>query len=198
MNELKFIHITKCAGTFIEEIGRENNIKWGKYHKEYGWWHETFITKSYKLKQKYDWFTIVRNPYTRLLSEYYCQWGGINHESYENIKIENKHDFNEFLIKKINNRNLNGHHYTEQYKYIDENSTIHIIKLENLITELQPLFDKYCIDIDIKNYKKINTKENKNNILLFTIDDFNDDLIHLINEIYKKDFELFGYDMKKV
>ena len=26
---LKFIHITKCAGTFIEEIGREKNIKWG-------------------------------------------------------------------------------------------------------------------------------------------------------------------------
>ena len=29
MNELKFIHIPKCAGTTIEVIGKENNIKWG-------------------------------------------------------------------------------------------------------------------------------------------------------------------------
>ena len=85
MTELKFIHISKCAGTFIEEMGKLNNIKWGKYHTEYGWWHEIFINKSYRLKRKYHWFTIVRNPYTRILSEYYCEWGGINHESCKNI-----------------------------------------------------------------------------------------------------------------
>tara|TARA_A100001015_G_C14837396_1_gene651048 strand:- start:744 stop:845 length:102 start_codon:yes stop_codon:yes gene_type:complete len=28
MKELKFIHITKCAGTSIENIGYENQIRW--------------------------------------------------------------------------------------------------------------------------------------------------------------------------
>lgn len=200
---LKFIHITKCAGTFIEEMGRENNIKWGKYHKEYGWWHETFISKSQKIKDKFDWFVIVRNPYTRILSEYYCQWGGINHESYNGIQ-HTKEDFNNFLINKITNReesylyDIEGHHYTEQYKYIDDGHCIHTIKLEELDCKLQELFDIYNIEITIKDYNPINTTENKFKHNDFTVEDFDNDLIDLINTIYKKDFELFGYDMKKV
>ena len=201
--QLKFIHITKCAGTFIEEIGRENDIKWGKYHKEYGWWHEIFISKPQKIKNKYDWFVIVRNPYTRILSEYYCQWGGINHESYKN-KEHTKEEFNNFLIDKIKNRersylhNIKGHHYTEQYKYIDHSCCQHIIKLEELDIKLQELLDLYNIKINIKDYKKINTTDNKFKYKLFTINDFNNELIEVINSIYKKDFELFGYEIKSI
>ena len=33
--EIKFIHITKCAGSFIENIGLQNNIKWCRSHREY-------------------------------------------------------------------------------------------------------------------------------------------------------------------
>ena len=84
--ELKFIHITKCAGSFIEYLGKKNNIKWGKYHKEYKCptlhhtapWHHPFSILNKDLKQKYEWFVIVRNPYDRILSEYYCKWGGVN------------------------------------------------------------------------------------------------------------------------
>ena len=45
MKQLKFIHITKCAGTSIEDIGIENNILWGRFHTEYGNWHEIFKNK---------------------------------------------------------------------------------------------------------------------------------------------------------
>jgi hypothetical protein len=203
MKELKFIHITKCAGTFIEEMGRDNNIDWGRYHKEYDWWHEIFITKSQQLKEKYDWFVIVRNPYTRILSEYYCKWGGINHQSKKNIIIEKKEEFNKFLIDKITNKeksylyNIEGHHYTEQYKYIDDSCCQHIIKLEELDSKLQELFNIYNIEISVKDYKKINSSKNNSKNILFTINDFDNELIKLINDVYKKDFELFGYEMKK-
>ena len=70
MKPLKFIHITKCAGTSIEDIGKKNDICWGRYHKEYNWWHEPFINLKKSLKKKYDWFVVVRNPYTRILSEF--------------------------------------------------------------------------------------------------------------------------------
>ena len=32
---LKLIHITKCAGTSIEDIGKENGLLWGRFDKEY-------------------------------------------------------------------------------------------------------------------------------------------------------------------
>ena len=192
MKELKFIHITKCAGTFIENIGKSKNIDWGKNHfltGEYGHWHQPFLNKSIELKKKYDWFIIVRNPYTRILSEYYCQWGGISRKNINHSKEE----FNKFLIDKINKKP--DYHYYEQYRYIDNVAVINIIKFENLNEELKILFEKYKIDIDLNEYKKENTKEEKNKQIKFTINDFNYELITLINNVYKKDFELFGYEM---
>lgn len=192
MKELKFIHITKCAGTFVEKIGKNKNIDWGIHHfrtGEYGHWHQPFSKKSIELKKKYDWFIIVRNPYTRILSEYYCQWGGIGNKNTNHSNEE----FNKFLIDKINKKP--GYHYCEQYKYIDDKAVINIIKFENLNEELEILFEKYKIDIDLKMYKKENTKEEKNKQITFTINDFSNELINLINNVYKKDFELFGYEM---
>lgn len=191
--ELKFIHISKCAGTFIEKIGLSNGYKWGKNHKEYGFWHENFSTKSDEFKNKYDWFMVVRNPYDRILSEYYCKWGGIGEKNVNH----NKEEFNNYLIHAIINRTNDGH-YTEQYKYYDDKSKINIIKFENLNIELTELFNIYKININIST-KKINTKEkrNKDIIKFFTIDDFNPTLIELINKTYANDFELFNYEIKK-
>ena len=192
--KLKFVHITKCSGTFIEDIGKIHNIEWGRFHKEeYKYHHELFTLKPESLKKKYHWFVIVRNPYDRILSEYYCRWGyGIGSKNITHTKEE----FNDFLIEKIKKRSLTGEHYTEQYKYIDHdpNININIIKFENLYEELDDLFKRYQIDIDIyKLTKKINSKECANSTIPFTIHDFNKDLIQYINEIYDKDFLLFHY-----
>ena len=186
--ELKFIHITKCAGTFIEDTAKESGILFGKFQKEYGHWHELFPNKSNELKMKYDWFIVVRNPYTRILSEYYCQWGGIGNKDIKH----SVNQFNQFLINNINNRNVKGYHYTEQFKYIDNTVSIHIIKFENLKEELNNLFNKYNLNINIDSDKRI-PKESINKILPFTINDFNNELINLINNVYDKDFKMFNY-----
>ena len=75
LKELKFIHITKTGGTTIEEIGKENNINWGRFHKEYKIWHQPLIEINNFKIQKYDWFMIVRNPYDRIISELHCNYG---------------------------------------------------------------------------------------------------------------------------
>lgn len=184
MKELKFIHITKCAGTTIEDLAKEKGIYWGRYDKEYGWWHEIFCKKGKDLKDKYDWFMIVRNPYDRILSEYYCRWGGEG-------KRDNftKEEFNKFLIKKISKRSQNGHHYTEQYKYLDNDCNIKILKYENLEEEFNNLMVRYNIDL------KLNKHSNKSGEKKFSVSDFSSELVRMINVVYKNDFSNFGYDM---
>tara|TARA_Y100000591_G_scaffold120_1_gene121 strand:- start:2868 stop:3563 length:696 start_codon:yes stop_codon:yes gene_type:complete len=192
---LKFIHITKNAGTYIEDTAKTNNILFGRFHKEYGNikdgpspWHHIFTIVNKDVKNKYDWFMVVRNPYDRILSEYYCQWGGIGKKNINH----SKKDMNNFLIDKINKRSKIGDHYTEQYKYLDNNYKIHIIKFEDLNRGLKELFKIYNLNIKVID-KKINTSKEKNNKLKFTINDFNNELIKLINNVYSKDFELFNY-----
>ena len=76
---LKFVHITKTGGTEIETHGKARNLHWGRFHHEYGWWHELFPNKPAKLKEKYDWFVVVavvRNPYARAVSEFHDSFGG--------------------------------------------------------------------------------------------------------------------------
>ena len=198
--KLKYIHITKCGGTFIDALGNEQNISWGKSDKEYGFWHEIFINKTNELKEKYDWFMIVRNPYDRIISEYYskearyCKGQKCDFHDLVNFNHVNKEEFNNYLIDKINNRSLTGDHYTEQYKYIEniddnKNINVNIIKFENMYKELSNLFKKYKIDIDLTN--KVPPSSKKRNP--YNLTDFNKTLINLINKVYYKDFILFNY-----
>lgn len=184
--ELKFIHITKTAGSSIETAGLESNIKWGKHHKEYGHHHEIFINKSEELKSKYDWFVVVRNPYERILSEYYCRYGGTGNINSSHSKDE----MNLYLMKKINNRLKSNGHYLEQFKYIDKNCTINVLKFENLEKEFYELMEKYGINVALK---KENTKEMSKNKTKYTVNDFSKELVKLINEVYYEDFISFGY-----
>lgn len=194
--ELKFIHITKNAGSFIEHIGKENEIKWGKYHAEDGRnrHHVQFSKKPESYRNKYVWFAISRNPYTRILSEYYCYWGGIG---YEKINHETIEEFNEFVRMKIETRNENPHwfgHWIEQTKFIHQDNDIYIIKFENLNIELIKLFDLFHINIDPNIYKKQNISDKMGK--KFTVEDFDKKTIELINTVYIDDFKTFGYEMK--
>lgn len=198
MKQLKFIHITKCAGTSIEDIGIENNILWGRFHQEYGNWHEIFQNKSEKLKCKYDWFVIVRNPYERLISEFYCKWGGVG--NLNDISYFDEAKFNKYVKTCILNRKESDRspgtkmkvgHYVEQYKYKDPNANIHIIHFENIESEFNELMKKYKLNIKL-NKTNNKCKHNKK----FTVKSFNTELIKLINKIYYKDFITFNYTMK--
>ena len=174
---------------------KKNGKKWGKKHKEYnivfesgarGLWHTKFCLLSNDLKLKYDLFTVVRNPYDRIISEFYCRYAG---SKISNKFTCSKEEFNEILkakIRKFANQNKGGH-YTPQHFYIDPNIKIHIIKFENLQKEFNALMKKYNYNI------KLNEHSNKRNKTIYTVDDLSDELISLINDIYHKDFEMFGY-----
>jgi len=202
VKELKFIHITKTAGTSIEDVGFHNNIAWGRFHaEEYGWWHEIFKNKPDSLKSKYDWFTVVRNPYDRIVSEFHCLHGGVRRFGGENVKDHTVKSFNDFLKDKITNwktlvpdrygicRQLSplGDHYTPQYLYLDPNYTIHVLKFENIEQEFNNLMSLYNLNLTLN--KKVNNYEK-----IFSIKDMDDELINLIEKTYHEDFIKFEYN----
>lgn len=194
--ELKFIHITKTGGTSIEDCGEKKGVFFGRNDSSYNIpnkshsvnpWHTCFPLFSKEYKTKYDWFIVVRNPYDRIVSEFYCKWGGIGNST---VSIT-KELFNLFIKYRIITRSSIGDHYTEQHLYIEEDPDvkIHILKFENLKEEFDALMKVYNIDL------VLDTQSNAGINKLYSVHDLSCEVISLINEVYKKDFEMFGYTM---
>ncbi|CAE8724677.1 unnamed protein product, partial [Polarella glacialis] len=90
---LKFLHITKNAGTALEAWGLTLGCQWGRRWlavKERNlellpphqgrmrseWWHippRFFADNPYK---DFETFAVVRCPYQRAISEFRCPWKG--------------------------------------------------------------------------------------------------------------------------
>ena len=100
--ELKFIHITKTGGSSIEECAKKKGILFGVHDPVYmnpprcKWHphHAIFTKLPIEVRRTYDWFTVVRNPYDRIISEYYCKWGGIG----LNYSLHTKEECNTYTV----------------------------------------------------------------------------------------------------
>jgi hypothetical protein len=75
--KLHFIHISKTSGTAVEAMGRAHGIKWGRFEpgcsrcdnvtEADSCWHEA---PSERCTRKHPYFTVIRNPFARVLSEF--------------------------------------------------------------------------------------------------------------------------------
>lgn len=185
-----FIHIPKTSGNslslflkhLIDNMVIQRNSRMGLNqgidiiceknkrdikHNKIAYYKNTYGEKI----NDYFKFTIVRNPYDRMLSYYF--WGkGKNNQEF------NRNEFINFI--KMNK--------CFQHEYID--NTFHIIHFENLIDELKEI-ECFKDIVNFNNYPTLNastnSKKNYNEIL-------DRELKDLIFNKYKKDFELFGYE----
>lgn len=227
VKKLKFIHITKTAGTAIEELGNANNIKWGRFdpdikllteHLSYiqdgAFWHVPTIYYDLeilkKIKKTFDFFLIVRDPYERVISEFYCKWGGFQSKNFGhkyNIKIteSSSHEqINKWIGIRLSHlsqqlekkKYLANGHWVPQFLYmfdiagkkiVKKNNIIH---LENIKNELNKLFSRYKLNINYSQAPLININKKS-----FGVKNLSKANINLINQIYKNDFGLFGYQM---
>ena len=194
LTKLMFIHIPKTAGTSIEAYGKKNNINWGRHIKyptpkkkiNCPYWHippKYFKDSSNPYKEK-KLFAVIRNPYDRIISEYKYR----NELFNKNKKTVDKKSLNKFIHKTENiikkNKFCFDGHLIPQYEFIDDNTEV--LRIENLDKEFPELMKKY-------NYPVEKLGNSFKTSLRVTKEDLDKKSIDIINRIYQKDFERFGY-----
>ena len=197
LKKLYFIHIPKNAGISIELQGLKSGYQWGIFHTGPFKVHSITVDRYRqlrKLSHHHDFFLVSRNPYTRVISEFFC-----NYDFHRRLRsFKTKEDFNNYLEFKIKNRNIinrsvfspqNGH-YIEQYRFLPPPGLkCHVLRFENLTSDFNQLMVQYQYPIRLKTHFNHGKRSHKK----FGLKDLSPQNIDLIRRVYQKDFEIFNY-----
>jgi hypothetical protein len=208
-----FIHIPKTGGTSLEFIlkkknkniiklysGRTNNIMPKKYLRKISLQHQR-LKHLYKYRKKLNIkfnkkikiISIVRNPYTRIISDLFFY-------SLINKNTTKKETYN-IILRYINNTDVDNHNI-KQYKFLEFNHKLFQIKMFNKKTKTKSKFEiivfkKEKLNKQLKKYGIITNNIIKNKNKKVNEDCYfnylNYPAIKLINNIYHKDFIKFNY-----
>ncbi len=140
-----------------------------------------------------DTFAVVRNPYTRILSEYYWVQRG-QHQSLEEINSRDK--MNAWIMEALDRVKETGAcamgYFIPSHKYIfyeEKQIVTHILRMENLTDDFRNLMHKYNLPITLEH---TNSQPRESTL---GVHDLSPDSISKINDWARIDFEYFGYDM---
>ena len=193
IRKIIFIHIPKTAGSSIEHLLRDE----GKYELDFigvrngrSTHHYMGIELKMILKELYPTyykFSFVRNPYDRLISEYFwCRINNVGHKF--NKTFDEFLDYVEDVIKnKKFFKPIENDHFIPQYSFLFFNKKLivnNIFKYEDL-EKVVPLIKKR---LKIKTSLQHLNKSVKNEI---TLTQEQKDRIY---NLYQIDFETFNYE----
>ncbi len=143
------------------------------------------------LEPGYECFTLVRNPHDRILSCYFDQVLGRDHHFYYGDYafriIKKGMPFRDFVntIKHIPH-SLKDIHFRQQYEYIRPLENIKYFRIEKDYKELTAYLEKFNLQLGDFNKNKIGFNKS---------DYFTTEIKRTIEEIYRKDYEYFGYSI---
>lgn len=230
---LQFLHFPKTGGTAIETAAFDDRILWGfprflNYCKpplDTADWHYPLQFLPYAnlpcRKPVYDknatFFLVVRNPYDRVISEYYYYQHFNQRESH--MEVNHPKYMNEWILQSIRSfqqeeGEQNGYfqhdgHWIPQYDFVfaaekDNNNhsllppktrrqqlVNHILRYENLQEEFRSLMILHDLNVTLP-AKRDSMEHNFTKSL--TRRHLYRHTCHVIEDTFKDDFAEFGYD----
>ena len=184
-----FIHIPKCAGSSIKEMLQDLNEASDIHSKLKD---DILILKNKEIDiEKYFIFTVLRNPWDRMVSYYFFYRDIVK----KNEKIANKakkFDFKDWVSCIYEN--------PKSFSFIYDNCLDYLTYENKVMVDYTINFHEFPEDID--NLKSIlhlelpmlyvNSSEHN-----FYKDYYSEKEIEIISKIYKRDIDYFNFDFEK-
>jgi hypothetical protein len=180
-----FIHVPKTAGVSIHKSFRESGYEL-LYHI-----HKPYVNLSYEDKQTPIFFSVVRNPFDRIYSFYHFFLSeNPNRKFLLGLEKDYTLTFSDFISKLSY-----FHNYIKPcWNFIsesDQNKMTDTLKFETLHEDFSYFADKYQLRLELP---WIHLNEDKPKIDRSQI--YKEYQIKIIEKIYNKDFQNFGYSYK--
>ncbi|KAL9184494.1 hypothetical protein ACHAXT_012464 [Thalassiosira profunda] len=171
--------------------------------------HAAYFTKN--PYEGADLFTVVRNPYTRVVSEYYCPWAGLGKDDPDVmnqwIRQKLQGQSHQKLHEQLERFRVSGtgggffigtKHMIPQYEYVfapggdrlipEEN----VLRFENIAEDFRELMERYDLGEWVQ-LSEEKTNAGKRGAQLSHLDLY-PDTVRMINSFFERDFEAFGYE----
>ena len=192
-NNCIFIHVPKAAGNSIR-----SSIEGGPNGG-----HHSYLEFEHMLGRnminQLGFFSVVRNPWSRLFSAYnYLRQGGMGDGDAKFATRIRRHDsFQDFVYTFPKNLSYTRMlHFIPQHRFICNSSGDLMVeklgKYETLEDDIQDIFDHFQIPyqgLPYKNKTRGLEREDYRSA-------YDSEMIEIVRSIYSKDCELFGYDFE--
>ena len=204
--DVEFIHITRTGGAAIEAAASKHGLCWAVCHFECtmseinlpcplrSWkrrvpkpphfgekWHVPPRYWKPDLLDGKKTFTVVRNPYDRVIGEYYHQFG------HKGVDADNAEFMNAWIQNMISDPERVQ--FLPQYEYVfdkgDQRIIDHVLRFENLTESFNELMKVSGLPPRLKPLQQ--------STHTLTVTHFTKETIRIINNYAAKDFEAFGY-----
>lgn len=224
--KLKLVHITKTGGSAMERWGFDNGFRWGWFWLYWTDDNETGNPRAFKKCPQhtppqffsksnpydgYDMFTIVKDPYARIISEFRCSETGFYalHDTRTAGTVSSNtraalragatvDDLNKWVIERLRGGAARPPfqfgHMVPQHFYLYGKSGESLIRPENILRaesldeDFAALKQRYNI-VGGGPIQEINPSEMKR----FNVTDLSEEARQLIEEAYSEDFDKLGY-----
>lgn len=196
------VHIPKCAGTSID-YALHGKLP-GGWNKKKKLWKQHCTAKDVKkhFASEEQWsnyfkFSIVRNPFDRIVSSYNWICRKIKPCGFRDFLLFNHFVFRTGPFKEVLNPDLTHqarnryHQIKPSIDYLFEDDILlvdYVGKFENLKDEWNFICEKLGAKIKLPHRNKLSRDDKHYR------DYYNDETREFVSQTYKKDLEIFGYE----
>ncbi len=182
-----FVHITKTAGTSVAK----SLFGYLPYHYTATQYRVIYGKKTFN---DYFKFAFVRNPWDRVYSSYrYLKGGGWNEKDkvWGETHLSKYSDFNDFVMHWLTVDNTKKHiHFKPQHEFIyDGNGSL----IVDFVAYFETLDEDFRYISSCLNIQSSLEQHNTNPGSCY-IDIYSTEAKEIVESVYKKDINLFGYE----